>query len=76
MFSTRPEELHSACSAAVNEFKTSQLCTDVNKAVIDHLTTVFGADFSNIPLAVRSSATGKQQRWHWDETWCLVVSVG
>jgi len=56
---TRPAELQSYCSAAVLLFKSSALCSQVKSVLVQQLTSVFGARFDNISVAVRSSATGE-----------------
>lgn len=54
-----PENLQSACVAAVEAVTAVPLCREVYDALVDHLTEVFGDGYHTLPLAVRSSASGE-----------------
>jgi pyruvate,water dikinase len=56
---THPEQLQSACLSAVTTFKTTPLCSQVINSTVEHLVKVFGTEYADVPLAVRSSAVGE-----------------
>jgi len=57
-FSTNPADLQLACTAAVEAFTKSPICSEVYNVIIRHLKQVFGDEYDTVRLAVRSSASG------------------
>lgn len=57
--SKNSEKLQPLCVTVVKAFQTAPFCGAVRNAVVTHMEQVFGADYSSVSFAVRSSATGR-----------------